>query len=348
MIRINGREINLDNLRVKVERRRVRGLLREEEEQAIEQAGLEGSSSLDAQTYFGVQYRMEKEFERYGAHLEPPLDYGKGGAGGGKPWPKPVRLWRKIRRKAITGPGEGYIYQQQLFNIFTVKGLQATARLFQSFERGGEQGPGMGSPAVQVSAEMNGEEAVSGLLAGTRGGLAFIGLPGTAAFERILEQGRLLAGIDLEDEVVASYQAQFLPARWQHPLDFLRSQDFSGCGAVVVNCTDRMSFDDLDQLMGELAGRLLKETEVLLRVSRDGWLSPRGLVRAASSREVSRWTAEYLSWLLERHGYAVRPVEWGGACFLLGSREVVGSGEIGEPEESGETGESGDIGGSVE
>jgi hypothetical protein len=324
LIKINGREINLDNLRVKVERRRVRGLLREEEEQRIEQAGLERSSSLDAQTYFGVQYRMEKEFDRYGAHLEPPLDYGKGSAGSGRPWSKPLRLWRKIRRKAITGPGEGYLYQQELFNNFAVKGLQAATRLFQSFERDGEQGPGMEAPAVRDSAELRGEEAVSGLLAGTHGRLAFIGLPGTAALERILEQGRLLVGIDLDDEVVAAYQAQFLPARWQHPLDFVRGQDFSGCGAVVVNCTDRLSVDDLDQLVAAVAERLPGEAEVLLRVSRDGWLSPRGLVRAASSRDVSRWTAEYLAWLLERHGYSVRPVEWGGACFLQGaSGEVV-------------------------
>ncbi len=329
MIRINGREINLDNLRVKVERRRVRGLLREEEEQAIEQAGLERSSSLDAQTYFGVQYRMEKEFDRYGAHLEPPLDYGKGASGGGKPWSKPMRLWRKIRRKAITGPGEGYLYQQEFFNNFTVKGLQAAARLFQSFEWEGGPGPGMEAPAVQASAEIKGEEAVSGLLAATHGRLAFIGLPGTAAFERILEQGRLLAGIDLDDEVVAAYQAQFLPARWQHPLDFVRGQDFSGCGAVVVNCADRLSTDDLDQLVARTSERLPRQAEILLRVSRDGWLSPRGLVRAVSSREVSRWTAEYLSWLLERHGYSVQPVEWGGACFLRGTREVVEAGETG-------------------
>ena len=321
MIKINGRDINLDAFRVKVERRRARGLLYEGEEAAVDQAGLDRGSSVEAQTYFGLEYRMHRSLAMHGARLEPPLDYGKGDGMSGF-FGKLGRLRRKIRRKSITGPSEGYLQQQEQFNTYTVKCLDASARLFHAMrqETGFAGGEATGVTVDVRRPEDWSEEAVAGVLEALGGKLVFIGLPGATAYEKLLERGRLLAGVDSDDQTVAQYQALFLPARWQHPLDLLRTRDLGECGAVIVNQPETFAYDTLDQIVGEAAAATGPRAEVLLRVSRDGWLSPGGFVRAASSLDEPKWTAEFLAWLLERHGYEVAPLECSGVRFLRGAR----------------------------
>ncbi len=319
MIRINGREINLDNLRVKVERRRARGLLFGDE---AAPEGLERLPDLSVRSYFGIQYRLHDSLARHGARLEPALDYGRRERGENRFVSRALRPWRKVKRKLISAPNEGYVKQQELFNTYAVKTLDAAARLYHAMRWEG-QGPDRDeAPVAREAPELLGAEALDGLLSGTAGKVAFLGLPGPACLERALERGRLLTGVDPDDRRVAHYQSLFLPVFWQRPLNLPRFRDFSGCGAVVVTDPDALSAQGLDAVLAEARARLRPGAEVLLRVSQDGWLSPGGFARAASRRGEVRWTAEYLSWMLERHGYRVKPEQWGEALFLRGTDEA--------------------------
>ncbi len=254
MIKINGREINLDSLRVKVERRRARGLLWDEDEAAP--GGLEQLPDLDVRSYFGIQYRLHDSLAKHGAKLEPSLDYGRRERGESRYVSRALRPWRKVKRKLITAPNEGYLQQQELFNTYAVKSLDAAARLYHAMKWEGQGMDRDEAPAAQETPELLGPDALDGLLSGTGGKLAFVGLPGPTCLERVLERGRLLVGVDPDDRKVAYYQSLFLPAFWQHPLTLPRGQDFSGCGALVVTDPDTISAQGLDSILGEARARL--------------------------------------------------------------------------------------------
>ena len=329
MITVNGREMNLDGLLVKVERRRARGMLRDEEllAEGSLRSGLQLMPDLEARSYFGIQYRLQKGLALHGARLEPSLDLGRGAPAGIRFLGRLLAPWRKVKRKVITAPNEGYVKQQEQFNTFAVACLEATARIYHDLQWEG-RGAREAAPDLRLRLEPLDEQAVAGLLQGTRGRLAFVGLPGAACLEKLLEKGRLEVGIALDDQTAARYQAAFLPVRRQEPAEFVRSREAEDIGALVVDSPDELSSDDLERLLRGAAEGLGGGAALLLRVSREGWTCPGGYARVAVPGGAARWTAEFLAWMMERHGFAVTPCQLGNACFLRGERRR--EGEFGE------------------
>jgi len=329
LIRINGREMNLDGLRVKVERRRARGPLGEKEWPARSlKKELQRMPELDPRSYFGIQYRLLRALALHGARLEPPLLPAGGFLARLPGLGRLGMLAAKVRRRMVTAPNEGYVGQQEQFNSHLIAGLEAASRIYHELQWEGEGR--MAPPPTRTDAlEDLDEAAVEGLMEATRGCLALIGLPGVSCMERLLEKGRLEAGIDTDDRLVAEYQAAFLPARWERPEDLPDSLRLEGLGALVLMAADRLTCEELE---GLLAGVTASGKEasgaggapLLVRVSREGWTCPPGFVRVPDQRGRPRWTAEFLSWMMERHGFKVEPRQMGNAFFLVGEPAEVG------------------------
>ncbi len=344
MIRINGREINLDSLRVKVERRRARGMLRGEEWPARSlKEELLRLPELEPRSYFGVQYRLQRTLALHGARLEPPLRPAGGFLARLPGMSRLGMLAAKVRRRAVTAPNEGYVGQQEQFNSRIIAALEAVSRIYHEM-LWEEEGRLSRSSSRSGRLEPLDEAAVEGLMGVVPGRMAFIGLPGTACMERLLERGRLEMGIDPDDRAVAEYQAAFLPARWQRPEELLESGWPEGAGGLVLNTADLLTWRELDGLLARAASSGRKGACLLVRVSKEGWACPPGFVRVPAHREEPRWTAEFLSRVMERHGLKAEPRQMGNAFFLMGmlpgtaAAEECGEGAEGGVQEQAEKG----------
>ncbi len=312
MIWLNGREINLENLKVKAERRRIRGLFPTMTDEADAGSMLPFGKGVPG-GFVEVSSTSREALALHGIRLEPPTGFRVEGKRGG-------RLGR-TRKKLINSICGGYLQQQEHFNEMAARGVDAAARAFQStaLEKGGMEG----SPWLFP---INRREALSvvemqKILAMTRGGLFFLGLPGMEAYEKVLEEGRLIEGMDWNEEEVFRYQASFLPASLVHLADLARLRVAAECGVIVVSNLEELGCDQLCLVL-EGARRLLpSQGELWICLGGRDEGEGNEYTRLPGADGLNLWTTAFLVWLMGKWEFQMEEIMVDENRLLRGKRK---------------------------
>ncbi len=220
MIGLNGRQVNENLLAVRVDRRKARALL----DPAVEAGfGLDiAGQTVDeaAITEFNLLFRLFAVFSQSGAVLEPPLGYGKDLA---REHLTGLRnIYRRLARRMITSPCEGYVQQQEYLNALYVRGIAAAEKLIEPGP-GLPPGPGKLPDDICFRTLGNWEPELVRAMATLGGGpVLVLTIPGIEMLEAFERANRPFLAVGSRDLEVALCQERFLRARLEDPLEFLR------------------------------------------------------------------------------------------------------------------------------
>ncbi len=312
MIRLNGREINLESYRVKVERRRLRGIFAQVAEEVgagierpIREVGMGGFAELSNS--------LREAMALHGVRLEPPDGYRSEGMGG-------VRLG-KMRKKLISGVCGGYLQKQESFNGMVSRGLDAASRASQHIfmERGSIEHASWFFSRSRREAIYEG--VMLRILEATRGNLVFIGLPGIGAYEKVLEKGRLLEGMDWNENEVFRYQSSYLPASLVRLADLAFLRKLDDCQVLMVCHLEELGCEHLCGILKMAERRLPPQSELWLCLGEEEAEVKKECVRFPGDGDVNIWNEAFLAWLMEERGFQVEKIKVDGCRLLRGRRE---------------------------
>lgn len=302
MVRIGGKETNLDHLLVKGERRKLREgkalggetvLDREARPEEFPAAGLMAGELV---------LWLESAGEEYGGRIVPALaEYEERTAGleAGKRLQASLPFGRKANFRLISGAAEGYVFRQKMFNASVSRGLQASVIAALLERRKGRIAHRMGPDRVSPHAGVREEELAQALLASVSGGCFFLGLPGVEVCERLLEKGRLEGGITDSPLEAVYYQENFLPVTCRDYGDFLLHAPRWDFSTLVIPRPEGLSLRLLETVFRRVA---------VLGFAGEIWLSVlgygewEGRPRGAGLRG---WGPALLRWMAQRRGFSV-------------------------------------------
>lgn len=308
MIRINGRESNISHLVVKGERRKLR-----EGAALLEAAppGGEGEGGRYAAPWDGeLMPRLEAALDSYGAGIFPGMeDYLRGvsGKGAAERALAALPLGKKCNFRLIDDMARGHVARQAAYNENISRALCAL-QLELLYLKGAKEASACSAPAVTAvhSGERESEMAEV-LLAGGERGFFFLGLPGVEAYERLLEEEKLLGGVCDDRWEAVYYQSHFLPVICMGYREFLQDERAWRVPALVLPHAERFSAALLEFMM-RMASLYAFRGEMLVSAADGG-----GAARSCAARG-GGWSSEFIGWLAEKHGFAaegvtaVRPV----------------------------------------
>jgi len=300
LIRIGGKETNLDHLLVKGERRRLRegkalgakafAAGGEKGARELATAGLEAGE---------VILWLEGVGEEYGERISPSLaDYMRRAAslGAGKRLQSSLPLGRKANFRLISDAAGGYVARQRTFNACVSRALHAAVLVMLLEIKKGQMLERPGPARISPHAGPRESELAEALLASVTGACFFLGLPGVEVCERLLERGKLEGGISDSPWEAVYYQENFLPVICRGYGDFLRHAPRWDFSALVIARPESFPLGLLEAVFRRAA---------FLGYGGDIWLSATGhgdgRPRGAG---LAGWSPELLRCLAERRGFS--------------------------------------------
>jgi len=303
MILINGKELDEHGLHARVENRKRCGLypawFLELLERETEPGGREVLSVNQA------IFDLRKVLDERGSRLEPPPDLAP--EDGSVKQGRLLSFLRRLQTRYIRAVCEGYVQQQELFNIHLTTCLDISFRqLYQAevslFHGGLEEKRDLW---LAPRPEWDGETVRRVTGEGSRWAVV-VGIPGMALLQELYEASRLLMALDTCDQTVAEAQSRFLPA-WCHPLpaSVLERLGAVGVDLMVISFPECFTALELDQFMQWGAENLVSGGRVLVALNRarqtrlygeDGYVRP--------------WPRDFLEGLMRRRGLVpLEPLE---------------------------------------
>ncbi len=268
MIGLNGRQVNENLLAVRVDRRKARSLLDPAVEAgfSLDLAGLVVDEETITES--NLLFRLLTVYAQYGAVLEPPLGYGKDLS---KEHLTGLRnIYRRLARRMITSPGEGYVQQQEYLNALYVRGLAAAEKLL-------EPGPGLPSGPGKLPDEIcyrtldNWEPELVRAMATLGGGpVLVLTIPGVEMLEAFERANRPFLAVGSRDLEVALCQERFLRARLENPLEWLRRAPSGAAlteyGMVLMGASEFMGPSELAEAIRLIAAGMRPRAVLAVKV----------------------------------------------------------------------------------